>query len=170
MKKVAFLLVSLVLVASVVIYFLLIKKTSSPKEIHYHAGFVFFDNGKKVDFSDIKYMTINPCKLKTSEARAPQDLQNEKAHLHDKVGDVVHVEAEGAKWEDLFSNIGYPVDYSKVTAYIDHQKVDDIKEYPIKAYDSLVLFIGNIDTKLLNQAVTKDHILQIEKTGRSCGN
>ncbi len=169
MKKNILLFIFLALAITGLSYFFIAKRAVSTKGVHYHAGFIVFDNGKKVDFSDIKYMTIKPCKLKNSETDTSEDLQNEKAHLHDKVGDVVHVEAEGAKWGDLFSNIGYPIDYSKATAYINHQKVDDIKDYPIKAYDSLVIFIGKVDTQLLDEAVTRDHILQIEKTSEICG-
>ena len=146
-------------------------------KIHYHAGFVVFENLKKVDFSDIKYMSIAPCKVHGStgspqveEMMTAEEEQKEKAHLHDGVGDVVHVHVKDSKWGDLFTNIKYQVDYSKVTAYINGQKVEDIKDYPTKSYDGLVLFIGKVDEKLTNQAVTIDHIKDAESKSENCGN
>lgn len=147
-----------------------LKLIQSEEDVHYHAGFVVFDNGVKVDFSDVGYMNITPCtEHGPAENETPEHLQMEKAHLHDAVGDVVHSHREGAKWADLFTNIGYEVDYSIVTAYINGEKVTGIKEYPIKAYDSMVLFIGNSDESLLSESVGIDHIKEVEKKSENCG-
>lgn len=152
-----------------------------PEKVHFHAGFVVFDNGKKVDFSGLQYMDIEPCKLNEDEEeiQTAEELQHEKAHLHDNVGDVVHSHVEGAKWGDLFANINYSIDNSKVTAFINGIEVNDIKNIPIKAYDSLIIFVGNVDKqslasqgpgkKLLSQAVTVDHIKQTEMKSETCG-
>ena len=80
----------------------------TPKEaehIHYHAGFIVYIDGVKQDYSDFKYMNVKPC---TEERSKPtkEDEQIEKAHLHDGIGDVVHVEQAGSVWRDLFQNIG----------------------------------------------------------------
>lgn len=144
------------------------KKVLDKEKVHYHAGFIVFENGKKIDFSDLKYMFIKPCGVDGKDVEDVGDAQIEKAHLHDNVGDVVHIESLGAVWGDLFSNIKYPIDYSKVTAFVNGQKVSDIKNRPIEAYDSLVLFIGSINKNLLTSAVSKDHILLIEKTSKGC--
>jgi hypothetical protein len=146
------------------------KVSQKEPEIHLHAGFAVFENGKKVDFSDIKYMNVEPCTLHKSESKeTPEHNQLEKAHLHDGVGDVVHVHREGAKWSDLFTNIGYPIDYSKVTAYVNGEKVDDIKDFPIKAYDSVVFFVGSTEELPLVQGITLDHIKEVESKSESCG-
>ena len=137
------------------------KTLTTPQKTHYHAGFVVFDNNKKIDFSKAQYMSLSPCILHNNapDDESPQSIQHDKAHLHDYVGDVVHVERTGAKWGDLFLNIHYPMDYSKVTAYINGQKVSDIKDQPIVQNQSAVFFIGKNDVqKDLLQKVTQAHI------------
>lgn len=170
MKKPVYVVLVIAIAAIGIFAYLKTKKAVTPEKIHFHAGFVVFDNGKKVDFSDMKYMTIEPCKVDTTETPTAAEIQHDKAHLHDGVGDVVHVHVKGAVWGDLFTNINYPIDYSKVTAFINGQEVQNIKDTPIKAYDSVVIFIGTVDKKLLSQAVTIGHIKQVESTSESCGN
>lgn len=89
--------------------FFTIKKILTPKKIHYHAGVVVFQNNKKLNFSKLKYMSLEPCVLNKKEEDSAEDIQIEKAHLHDNVGDVVHVERTGAIWRDLFTNIHFPL-------------------------------------------------------------
>ena len=169
MKKVSIIFITLVVLIGV-FYFFIHKKSFPAKPIHFHAGFVVFDNGKKVDFSNMKYMTIEPCKVDTNEVQTAAEIQHDKAHLHDGVGDVVHVHVKGAVWGDLFENINYPLDYSKVTAFINGQQIQNIKDTPIKAYDSVVIFVGTVDKNLLSQAVTIDHIKEVESKSETCGN
>jgi hypothetical protein len=140
------------------------------KEVHYHAGFRVYVDGKQVDFTALKYMSVAPCT--TEGAKLPEDDQEEKAHLHDFVGDVVHVERSNAVWGDLFKNIKYPVDTSKpIVAYINGRKVDNILHYPIRPYDSLILLIGKhgSPSDYLKNAVTRAHIVEVEKKSEACG-
>lgn len=164
-----FLTIFLILFAISIVAFLIYKKYSPPKEIHYHAGFVVFDEGKKIDFSDGKYMYIKPCSVNENKKLTKEEEQMERAHLHDNVGDVVHVEAEDSKWGDLFANISYSIDYAKVTAFINGLQTDDIKNTPIKAYDSAVIFVGKVDRSLLSQAVTVELIKNTESKSETCG-
>jgi hypothetical protein len=144
------------------------RKIFPEKKIHYHAGFVVFQDNKKLDFSDNKYMNVKPCTTGEEEDEAGEDEQIEKAHLHDNVGDVVHIEQIDAKWKDLFINLHYAMDYSKVTAYINGQKVSNFENQPIRAYDSVVVFIGNVDEKRLQEAVKKNYIMEKEKKSDGC--
>jgi len=169
-KKIIYSILILVLVMATVFAYFKTKKAVPAKPIHFHAGFIVFDNGKKVDLSAAKYMTIEPCKVDTTETPTATEIQHDKAHLHDGVGDVVHVHVKGSVWGDLFTNIDYPLDYSKVTTFINGQEVQNIKDTPIKAYDSVVMFVGTVDQKLLPQAVTIDHIKEVESTSETCGN
>lgn len=146
------------------------KLLTTPQKTHFHAGFVLFVNNKKIDFSNAKYMSVSPCTLHENENDTPESIQHDKAHLHDYVGDVVHVERIGAKWSDLFTNLNYPLDYAQATSYINGQKVQNIQNLPIHPYDSIVIFIGkNNEQKDLKQAVTKSHIQQEEKKSEDCG-
>ncbi len=152
--------------------FMVKEKYFPPKALHYHAGFIVIKDNKIEDFSDIKYMHTKPCgNAPVSEKETLAEQQIEKAHLHDFVGDVVHVHRENAKWKDLFTNLKYPLHYTNAEAYINGEKVNNFQDYPIKPYDSLVVFVGkNKDvTKYLKQAVTKSHIEQTEKKSDNCG-
>lgn len=147
--------------------FLLQKKKQEVNKVHYHAGFQVYVDNKLQDFSGIKYMSIKPCGEEEKEHEENEQL--EKAHLHDKVGDVVHVEAVGAKWKDLFINISYELNSSKqMTGYVNGRKTEDILEYPIKSYDSIIIFNGNADEKLIKNAVTKQKIRDAEKKSETC--
>lgn len=142
-------------------------------QVHYHAGFIIVQDNKLVDFSGSQYMNVEPCKVKTNvtEVESPQQQQISKAHLHDHIGDVVHVESRNALWKNLFTNLNYPINYQDTTAYINGNKVEDFQDQKIQPYQSLVLFIGsNNDTKnFLSQAVTKQQIQDIEKKSEDCG-
>lgn len=165
-----------ILIASIlsISAFFIAKKTASEivknEKVHYHAGFVVFENGKKLDFSDTKYMFIKPCTLDGEEDESTEDSQLEKAHLHDNVGDVVHIEGKGAVWGDLFTNIKFPVDYSKVTGYVNGYEEKDFQNRRIDFDDSLVIFIGPVDKKLLSQAVTTKYIEETAAKSGPCSN
>lgn len=147
------------------------KKLSTPLKTHYHAGFVVFQNNKKIDFSDTKYMLLEPCVLKGANQHvdSDEDVQREKAHLHDNVGDVVHIERTGAIWKDLFTNIYYAIDYSKTEGFINGRHVVSYQLQPIHPFDSLVVFIGNNDANLLKQAITKEYMIKMAKKSTTCG-
>lgn len=141
------------------------------EEVHYHAGFQVYNNDKLKDFSLLEYMHIEPCTEEEEheeETLSAAEEQIEKAHLHDFVPDVVHVHRQGSVWQDLFTNLNYPVDPAQ--AYVNGQKVTDILSQPIEAYDSVVIFEGqnsDIEAKL-ETAVTHDHIEATEAEGESC--
>lgn len=139
------------------------------EKVHLHAGFVVFEDGKRIDFSGDKYMHIEPCEEHEDDEQSPQKLQEEKAHLHENVGDVVHSHIGGARWEDLFTNVFFSIDYPKSTGYINGVKVKEFQESRINANDSLVVFIGSVDEDLLSQAVTLEHIKEIENISEDCG-
>ncbi len=139
--------------------------------VHYHAGFAVFTNNKQADFSDFKYMIIKPCNLdKDEEKESDEDDQIEKAHLHDQIGDVVHIERKNAKWSDLFTNLKYDINYQEVVAYLNSKKTTDFENLIIQPYDSLVILIGKNDSKkALAKAVKKSHIEETEKRSENCG-
>lgn len=145
------------------------KNLFTAKKTHYHAGFVVFQNNKKLDFSDNKYMYIEPCTRNKKGNDSQAAIQIEKAHLHDNIGNLVHIERMGAIWKNLFTNINYPIDYSKATGYINGKQVVNFQSQPIHPFDSLVVFIGDNNPDLLSQAVTKDYMITMAKKSTTCG-
>lgn len=163
MKRFLIPIIILVIITTVAFLHYRSKKTEA---IHYHAGFMVFKDNAQVDFSDIKYMEVKPC----GGDEHDEDEQIEKAHLHDGVGDVVHVHREGAKWTDLFTNIKYPIDYSTAKAYVNGTQLTNFQDLTIQPYDSVVVLIGENDTEAaLSNAVTKTHIEETEKRSENCG-
>lgn len=159
---------TLLLIGIVIGGFFGYKFLTTPKEIHYHAGFVVFQNDKKIDFSDFKYMRVKPCD-DVKGNHSDEDIQAEKAHLHDQVGDLVHVEREQAYWRDLFTNIHYPIDYSKAKAYVNGKEVKDFQNTRITPYESMVILLGSNSTTHEKDAVSKQYIEKKEKESIECG-
>lgn len=160
----------LVLVVTVFSFFAFYNKNRVPSDVHFHAGFIVVKNNKLEDFSATKYMLIRPCTQNKEKEESEKNTQIEKAHLHNNVGDVVHIEQEEAKWSDLFINLKYTINYSESIAYLNGKQVENFQNLLIKPYDSLIVFIStkNAD-KYLSKAVTKKHIIETEKKSEDCG-
>lgn len=147
-----------------------IKEITTPKKVHYHAGFVVFQDNKKLDFSDFRYMYTKPCVLDKKQNDEDIDTQMEKAHLHDQVGDVVHIERSGAVWNDLFTNMKFAIDYNKVVGFINGKKTANFEFQAIRPDDTLAVFIGSNDiAKDLQMVPAKDYIEKIAKKSTTCG-
>ncbi len=168
-KILATVIVCLLIIIGAYTYFIYLKKPIETEKVHYHAGFVVFQNNKKLDFSDSKYMYVEPCTSGAKESTDSHTIQLEKAHLHEDVGNLVHVEQPGALWKDLFTNMNYPIAYAKATGYINNKQVFDFQDHPIRPFDSLVVFMGTNDKTLLSQAVTKQQIIAEAKKSTTCG-
>ncbi len=141
---------------------------STPAKIHYHAGFLVYVDGARQDFSGDSYMNKDFCAA-PHKTETPQEIQIGKAHLHDNVGDVVHVHRPGAVWGDLFTNIHYAFPAGKpVTGYVNGKIMPDILHYPIKPYDSVIFAVGNSTGVDLTKTVSKNHILDVEKHSEAC--
>lgn len=174
-KKVIFALILVfLLVDALIIGVVAYKFYTKPEKAHFHAGFKVYANGKLENFSDIKYMKITPCALDENmdNEESPEDIQLDKAHLHDDIGDVVHAHVKGGAWGDLFTNIKYDIKArGDVEGYINGKAVEDILKYKIQPYDSVIILVGkNNDTdQYLQTSVTKDAIIKAEKMSENCG-
>ena len=74
-----------------------------PPAVHYHANFAVFVDGQRLDLSGDRYMEdVAACAADPAGMR-PQD----RAHLHENNGDVVHVHHNAATWGALFLNLGF---------------------------------------------------------------
>lgn len=140
-------------------------------EIHYHAGFQVYKDDVLQDFSGLQYMHLESCtEEEHKEEPSAEEEQLEKAHLHDGIGDVIHVHRENVTWKDFFENIKVDIN-SEASAYINGKEVENFQDSPINTYDSLVIFEGqNTDTnEKLQKAVSKEHIIETESKSESCG-
>src|SRR3989338_3813330 len=116
-------------------------------------------------------MHIEPCSDEDikEEATSPEHEQIEKAHLHDGIGDVVHVHREGAVWRDLFENLSYAFE-SPPVGYRDGQKIDSILNEPIKIYDRVLFVIGETSEldALAASVLSVKRIKEVETQGENC--
>jgi hypothetical protein len=149
------------------------EKEKTQKKIHYHAGFQVYIDGELQNFSGNEYMHETPCTIDGEPIEHEHvDEQLEKAHLHDRTGNVVHVHSEGAIWSDLFTNIGYDFpEGEKITAYANGEKIESISSYPITPFDSIVILVGEYESpdEFLKNAVSKEKIEETGQKSETCG-
>ena len=149
---------------------LLFLFSREPEEVHFHAGFQVYKDNQLQDYSGLEYMHLEPCnKEGLEEEPTPEHEQEERAHLHDNIGDVVHVHRGNVIWRDLFKNINVEID-PDTKAYINGREISDFLNHPIKAYDSLIVLEGETElSNKLETAVTKEHIIDAESASENCG-
>ena len=127
----------------------------NPPSVHYHANFAVFINGQREQFSNGKYyeeVAAVGCSL------SPVDSPVERAHMHGKVNDAVHVHDSLVTWGNFFENIGWGVadtylqtDKSllqtdatnKLTFIVNGKTVDTIEGLIIGDEDRLLVSYGN---------------------------
>lgn len=97
-------------------------------EFHEHANFVLFLDGDKFDFSDSKYMSVEPCIAQNKfelphfsifntafahgengEGDQEGDLRD-YIHLHNGIADTIHVHKEGMRYHDFFESLNMNLD------------------------------------------------------------
>ncbi len=84
---------------------------------HYHANFLVVVDGEPLDLSGDRYMEeVGACRV------GDDVLPSERVHMHDGVGDVVHVHHDGASWGHFFSVLGF-------TLGEDHLILDDGRRF-----------------------------------------
>lgn len=132
-----------------------------PEKVHYHANFVVYINGVREEFKGPKYYeetAATECTINKVETPL------ERAHLHDNVGDVVHVEDAATTWGNFFQNIGWGIDQTyiktdkallqtddqaKLVFVLNGEEVADITSRVIDNRDKLLVSYG------VNQDATK---------------
>lgn len=168
MKIYAKLLIGVLSVGSLILANFLYSP-GSKSHTHYHAGFRVYIDGALQDYSDYKYMNFVPCS-EHDEKKSPAEEQIELAHLHDGVRDVVHIHREGAKWHDLFKNIGVVTPNDKgLWGYLNGEQQEDILNQPIEAYDTAIFVFGRDDLSHEKEIVSMDHIKEVESKSELCG-
>ncbi|GAB4027829.1 MAG: hypothetical protein Fur0011_6720 [Candidatus Microgenomates bacterium] len=137
--------------------------------VHYHAGFKVYIDNQLQDYSGYQYMNYTPCS-QHDKKKSPEEEQMEKAHLHDGVGDVVHVHREGAIWGDLFKNIKVNLPENKVIrGFVEGESVEDVMATPIVPYTTAIVLIGETDASRSAEVVSRQHIEEVEKQSELCG-
>lgn len=153
-----------------------------PKDVHYHANFAVYVDGKQEQFSNpLLYEEISECSISTDKK------PGERAHLHENIKDVVHVEDSAVTWGNFFQNINWNVsdkyldtsdvllvntDTKKVTYILNGEEVSNITNKVIGDKDRLLVSYGTatkdeINKQFSNVATTAEKY-NITKDPASC--
>lgn len=137
---------------------------------HLHAGFVIWENGKALDFSDDTFMHVAPCAVGGGEHDFSE--VTERVHLHSNIGNVAHVHDEGVTWRNLFESLNLKdILEANIVGYLNGTQVENPLDQPIRAYENMQFFVATDPAKVDWKAavVTQEMIRQAEKSAESCG-
>lgn len=102
--------------------------------VHYHANFALYINGQQEQFKSSKYYTeVSACAINHS-VKQP----TERAHMHENVNNVVHVEDNSVTWGQFFTNLGWTLGPTFIAT-------PDGKIYSENANKKLNLFLDGQD-------------------------
>lgn len=92
--------------------------------VHYHANFALYINGQREVFKGPQYYEEDSMCTQATEM-----TPIERAHMHDNVNDVVHVEGEAVTWGEFFANLGWYVgpDFIQGPDGVMHIETDNAK-------------------------------------------
>src|ERR1039458_1536092 len=96
--------------------------TYKPESVHYHANFALYINGQREQFKGAQYYTETEM-CSANAAMTPVG----RAHMHDNVNNVVHVEDHAVTWGQFFTNIGWTLGATTIitpdgTIYAEHDQ------------------------------------------------
>ena len=135
--------------------------TFKSDEVHYHANFALYVNGKQDEFKNPTFYE----EVQTCDVHDKNDVHG-RAHMHNQNGHLVHVHANAVTWGQFFANLGYTLGNSVIKTdggvYVDSQggkltfilngsKETDIANRVIKSEDVLLIDYGNDSDNTLQQ-------------------
>ena len=133
---------------------------------HYHAEFHVYKGGEKIDLAGLENMYFAPCRVYDFGERELEEI--DRAHLHDYVGDIVHVHDDGVTWRVLLSNLnieGDLIGYNK-----EGQLIENLLDRVIIPYESVVFSdteLENIED-LVPILQGTEYVKKIETTAIEC--
>lgn len=157
--------------------------TYNPQQIHYHANFAVYINGKREQFkSPMYYEEVSGSCALGNDVKPVQ-----RAHMHDEINDVVHVHDHGVTWGDFFMNIGWAVgpDFirtpdgvlqpdtdHRITYLVNNHAIADISTEVIHDEDRLLVDFGDTPSATIkkesNSIAHSAHQYDIGKDPAAC--
>ncbi len=150
-----------VLVGALTILGIRFATYAAPADTHYHANFAVYVDGKQEQFSNpFLYEEISECSIST------EMKPGERAHLHENIKDVVHVEDSAVTWGNFFQNINWNVsdkyldtsevllvntETKKVTYVLNGEEISDITNKVIGDKDRLLISYGTSTKDEINK-------------------
>ena len=139
--------------------------TYKSDDVHYHANFALYINGNREEFQGAQYYS-EAAMCEASTVVTPIS----RAHMHDNVNNVVHVEDHAVTWGQFFTNLGWTLGPNALiapdgTAYIasgdqklhimlngqDYTGLGNMANTVIKDQDKLLVSFGDESSATVNQ-------------------
>lgn len=132
--------------------------TYDPQMTHYHANFAVYINGEQQKFVGVKYYEETAAMACTI---AEVDDPKERAHMHDNIYDVVHVEDKLVTWGNFLQNLSWGLgddylktdtgvltvdDQHKLTFVVNGKTVESLYGLIINDEDRVLISYGSEDT------------------------
>lgn len=124
--------------------------------VHYHANFAVYVNGVREPFTGMQYYEETAAEMCTLK---PVDSPKERAHMHDTINSVVHVEDHLVTWGNFMQNLDWGLgdDYLKVLGgaiytsgdqgmlsfVLNGKKVSSVADRIIQDKDRLLISYGD---------------------------
>lgn len=137
--------------------------TFKPERVHYHANFHVFVNSQREQFADPTLYEESGASCSEEEG---QMTPMERAHMHDNVNDVVHVEDQAVTWGQFFTNLGWVVDAKvietpsqvlvpdndhKISFMLNGEMMDNVSNRVIGDQDKLLVDYGGSSQMLKDE-------------------
>lgn len=152
----------------ILILFLLLRyqiSASEGAEFHEHADFRLFIEGEMFDFSDTRYITMEPCMLTPQEPVPTHEMPLEDSvHLHNNDGGVIHVHRHGITYSDFFKSLGMHFEDDSFqdadgnalsytgnkgfTFMLNGQIVDTLADTEVRNLDQVLISYGEVERDL----------------------
>jgi hypothetical protein len=146
---------------------------SEQEDVHYHAGFQIYVNGKLRDYSADEFMHLESCNLKSDHEESSDP--KERIHLHENYGDVTHVHAQGVTWRELFESLEIEniLEVELRKTLLNGELAEDLIDREVGEYDWAVFVFGGKagiqNDKIIENMITVDYIKEAESAIESCG-
>lgn len=102
-----FVFVAGLLLGALIILGIRLATYAPEKKIHYHANFAIYINGQREQFKNPALYEESAMCTNSNQEDEATDSPNERAHMHDNVNNVVHVEDAAVTWGNFFGNLGW---------------------------------------------------------------
>lgn len=115
-----------------------------PNQVHYHANFAVYINGQQEQFKGpLYYEETEMCAVSTIMT------PGNRAHMHDNVNNVIHVEDQAVTWGQFFENLGWSVGKDFINAYDKMYANDGVNTLSIILNDQDLTGISSITNKVI---------------------
>jgi len=154
-----------------------------PVSVHYHANFAVYINGQREEFKNPIYYTEVEESCSSDQEMTP----HERAHMHDNINDIVHVEDHAVTWGQFFQNLGWNISVklietqqqvyltdtqNKVTFILNGEATENILNRVIEDQDKLLVDYGSGSQNTLQEEYdaipSTAHKYDVEQDPASC--